>query len=245
MKKLLFILILFCSIQGFGQIKLFLPLNGNASDASGNGNNGTVSGAVSNTGRTDGGYLFDTTSDVITCASTTCDFEKTDAFSIGCWIKYGTIANGNYQYLITKTIFVSGQGWRGYRLTSYSRGTSVQFMLTIQTSDTGVKSIYTPSPYIPITVGKWYYVVATYDGSGNISGEKIFINGIQVATTNDANQAFGATIKNTGEFKVANATGALNVYAPLNGVFDDPFGALGAWSPAEIKNKYAAGVGHF
>ena len=40
MKKLLLILILFCSLQGFGQIKGYWMLNGNSNDYSGNGNNG-------------------------------------------------------------------------------------------------------------------------------------------------------------------------------------------------------------
>ena len=88
---------------GSGTTKLLLHLNGNSTDSSGNGNNGTVNGATStNSGKFGGAYNFDGSNDYITLPS----FSWIDGpFTFSAWIKRNNknrrdtivyYGNGNY-----------------------------------------------------------------------------------------------------------------------------------------------------
>ncbi|MDZ4844931.1 MAG: LamG-like jellyroll fold domain-containing protein [Chitinophagales bacterium] len=65
------------------------PFNGNANDVSGNGNNGTVSGAtptIGHDGVANSAYFFDTVNDVIQVNNTLGNFGTAD-YSFSCWFK--------------------------------------------------------------------------------------------------------------------------------------------------------------
>ncbi|BAV07198.1 gliding motility-associated C-terminal domain-containing protein [Filimonas lacunae] len=69
----------------------YYPFNGNANDASGNGNNGTVSGAVLTTDRfgvANGAYSFNGYSSYIALPFTQLfQFKPTDAYSLSVWVQ--------------------------------------------------------------------------------------------------------------------------------------------------------------
>jgi len=69
----------------------YWPFDGNAKDASGNGNHGTVNGATlvaGRDGKANGAYHFDGVDDTITVADSASLRNVTDAFSIAAWVKY-------------------------------------------------------------------------------------------------------------------------------------------------------------
>ena len=73
----------------------YFPFNGNANDASGNGHNGTVSGATLTTnrfGQTNQAYLFGGTSAYITAPFSATVFSND--FTASVWFKASDIANG-------------------------------------------------------------------------------------------------------------------------------------------------------
>ncbi len=76
----------------------YYTFSGNANDESGNGNDGSVSGAVLTTGRkgdADGAYSFNGGSDYISVADDPT-LDLTDGLTISVWIyPEGSIVNGN------------------------------------------------------------------------------------------------------------------------------------------------------
>lgn len=112
MKKIFTIAIIALSLNAFAQIssdslKAWYPFNGNANDASGNGNNGTVNGAILTTdrfGNANSAYSFDGVDDYIFVPdNSTFNFGKTD-FSFSFWLKYTTQVGGydDYSSILTK-----------------------------------------------------------------------------------------------------------------------------------------------
>ncbi|MDD5031574.1 MAG: LamG domain-containing protein [Patescibacteria group bacterium] len=89
-------------------LKLYLPMSGNASDASGNGNNGIVSGAALTTdkdGNADSAYYFDGVDDSINVGTSLFGISGDNGFTMSAWINpedvLGTraiIARGQYIY---------------------------------------------------------------------------------------------------------------------------------------------------
>lgn len=101
MKKILLTGLLFISIVGLSQdltsnLKVCMPFNGNASDVSGSGNNGTVSGATLTTdrfGNNSSAYQFNGTSNFISIANFT-NIAPTNELTISMWAKAdGTSTN--------------------------------------------------------------------------------------------------------------------------------------------------------
>lgn len=92
--------------------------NGNANDATGNGNNGTVvNGATLTTGH-DGtpnnAYFFDAVDDVIEVNSTLGNFGTSD-FTISCWIKT-TLQNNSARFISKRAACITAGSWFNFVL---------------------------------------------------------------------------------------------------------------------------------
>ncbi|MEK8015938.1 MAG: hypothetical protein VSS75_003655, partial [Candidatus Parabeggiatoa sp.] len=76
-------------------LTLYMPMNGNANDASGNGSDGVVNGATLTTdrqGNADSAYEFDGQSNDITIAdSPQVDFAQSQDFAVAFWVKVADI----------------------------------------------------------------------------------------------------------------------------------------------------------
>ncbi|MDD5031576.1 MAG: polysaccharide deacetylase family protein [Patescibacteria group bacterium] len=89
-------------------LKVYLPMAGNANDVSGNGNNGTVSGATLTTdkdGNADSAYYFDGVDDSINIGTGMFGITDADGFTISAWINpedvsgiRNIISRGQYMY---------------------------------------------------------------------------------------------------------------------------------------------------
>jgi len=149
------------SLSQTGSLIAYYPFTGNANDASGHGNNGTVSGATlvpDRNGNPNGAYFFDGSSSFIQIPnSPSLNFQN--AISINFWMKVGTfydreaypLSHGNWQNRWKISITDHGIRW------------------TVKT-DHGTKDLDSESK---LTLDSLYNVTVVYSGSDF----EIYLNG--------------------------------------------------------------------
>ncbi|MFZ4740187.1 MAG: LamG-like jellyroll fold domain-containing protein [Bacteroidales bacterium] len=178
MKKFFTILVLFFLIGMscvFAQIPTnglvgYFPFNGNANDESGNGNNGSITGATLTTDRFGLGnkaYSFNGTSDYITVLpSSTLNTANMSSFSVSMWC-YSS-SNSNYSHFLT---IMNPSANMNYDVATYSQKICFQNFNTVSTNI----MLYDVNT---IVLGQWYHVVFISDFINNIT--KLYINNLQV-----------------------------------------------------------------
>lgn len=136
-----------------------------------------------------------------------CSFERTDSFSISCWIKYST----------STATFVAKEAvstYAGYEL--YSNGGNIRFWLGNNYGTGNYIIVGTASAYGD---GNWHHVVATYDGSSTAAGCKIYIDGVSQSLSTISDN-LTASILNTASFTLGGwtyfMTGSLDEVAVYN-----------------------------
>ena len=159
----------------------YWPFDGNARDASGNGNDGTVNGATLTAGRdgsTNRAYHFDG-NDTITVADSASLRSPTNAISISVWLNPDTVV-GN-----TPLVLCKGTTKRQYGLWFYNNA-------FVEVNDSyGVTGLYVGAHLSPgLQAGVWKHIVVTWDGKTF----KAYSDGIQFAQSAaegimDANEA--------------------------------------------------------
>lgn len=150
---------------------------------------------------------------------TLCNFNSFDSFS---GFNYGPVLFGNnYDSVINNGVQlrINTSGQILIILASYNAG--VQYFLA--TSDTS------------LSLNTWYLITVTYNGSGNESGLKIYINGTQ--DTNTINFSGVVTdIYSTGSYYIGNT--------PEGGQFSGSISYFQTYGnelkPVEIYNNYLA-----
>jgi len=150
MKKLLFLsaFAIVSTISVFAQIPTsglvgYWPFSGNANDASGNGNNGTVNGATlvnDRFGNTNSAYHFDGVSQFIEVPHSNSLVINQNAISISFWIKVESFPPGNFGKIVISKQFGSGASQSGYNV--YQNG---QTQLVLQTGNGGLGYLSVPS----------------------------------------------------------------------------------------------------
>jgi len=154
-----------CSDEG---LVAYYPFNGNANDESGNGNDGTVYGAIlaaDRCGKADSAYSFDGNDYIKADATGLPTGERTTSL----WFYANTLA--------TMPVLL-GYGGDGPPGTSWwmnlnHGGTPAYFLGVHWTQSLYLKYYYTENP-----VGKWMHFAATTDPTGS----KIYLNGVEVAS---------------------------------------------------------------
>lgn len=171
-------------------IVAYYPFNGNANDESGNGHDGSVSGATSTTDRfnqPDKAYNFvynGFSSDKIQVSGTSELNFSSGGFSLSAWVKFSGLATGGYNYPIFSKHICGEQS--GYILMLYNS------KLTFWLAGSGAYNVVgTPDDY---TDNSWHQVVAVYDGAT----QYIYVDGVLknsipfiYNTFNSANWALG------------------------------------------------------
>jgi len=140
------------------------PFNGNANDESGNGNNGTVSGAtltLDRDGNSNAAYEFDGINNLITIPHAS-SFNISE-MSVSVWALKDNQAI--YNPGILSKCETNNLGW--YIITNSNQSDSVSFNGAVATSD-----YFHANSAAPI-VNEWVHIVSTY----NQGSQKIFING--------------------------------------------------------------------
>ncbi|MFA5887805.1 MAG: LamG domain-containing protein [Candidatus Nanoarchaeia archaeon] len=163
-------------------------MNNNWLDSSGYNNNGTAYGAVFTTERELGSHAgsFDGSNDHVDCGNSALfDFNLASNFSISAWVKT-TDTDG---IIVSK--MGAGPQYRGYSLMIYQ---GYLYMPLI--SDNGANNYLAvrETSTGTLTDNQWHHVAVSYDGSGQASGLKMYIDGNAIATTALSNSLTGSTL---------------------------------------------------
>jgi hypothetical protein len=167
-------------ITKFNGLVAYYPLSSDAKDYSGNGNDGVVYGNVLFEG---GAAVFDGSNHHITFSHSPA--LDSQAFTISSWVNFNNLNQNGF-------IFEKGSVNTQYSF--FSEGTNIIFR-TKPSGDYHSQTVAKST--LGITeVGRWYYLVATYDGVD----KKIFVDGVekssvywgQVVSTNSWGQRIGA-----------------------------------------------------
>ena len=163
----------------------FWPADGNATDVTGHGHNGVLSGGVTfGPGKTHQAFVLDGTSGFVNVGSLGISDTSTP-FSIVAWVypKYAMLHDGGSHTIVQQGSTASDSNAYGQFmmdfdvLTSSNPGT---IGLEIGATQDFSQLKVTQSTLIP---GKWTFVAATYDGSQTPDGMKLYINGVEQSTT--------------------------------------------------------------
>ena len=98
-------------------LKAYYQFNGNASDLSGNNNNGLVNGAIPTSDRyslSNCAYYFDGASSITVPSSSSNSSDISTGFSFACWFKLSSFYNGinnNFSPIIQKANEKGYTGW--------------------------------------------------------------------------------------------------------------------------------------
>ena len=210
--------------------KLLLHLNGNSNDASGNGNNGTDTGIFYSQadGKFNQGANFNATTDKILIANeSNFDFERTQPFTISCWIKLNT--NNALRFIVAKQ--VAGGNYTGIAFW-YNTNAVDYWRFCLELVSTPTNLISSAVNIVPV-VGKWYNIIGTYSGNSNINGVNIYVNGSPGTIVNSGNSLTGSILNNT-QVEIGNRNGAFN----FNGSIDEVIIENREWTAKEVKKYY-------
>lgn len=173
---------------------------GDATDASGNGNNLTNSLVSFVSGKLGQGASFNGV-DSILYRATSPSLEITDRITLVGWIM-PNVLSGN-QYIIDKDV-----GLYGLRISLFQKSTA--FIVNGSTPS----AVTDPSV---VSLNTWMYLASTYDKDGGTSNFKIYKNG---ALANSATKP-GAITPNNTDLSIGNKrTGGSATYA-VKGILDD------------------------
>ncbi|MEZ5940757.1 MAG: DUF1553 domain-containing protein [Planctomycetaceae bacterium] len=133
------------------------------------------------------------------------DFERTDSFSYGCWIKPNGAPTG-----APLARMDDGNSYRGFDLHIAGGVVQVHLINTWPSNAVKVRS------KDKLVADQWQHVFVTYDGSSKAAGVKIYING-EEKPWDIEQDALSDTIRTTVPFYL----GRRNPGSPYKGLIDD------------------------
>ena len=188
----------------------YYPFNGNANDESGNGYNGTVTGAVSiSSGKFDMAYSFDGSGDYIDYGNIN-NFDRTDSFTISSWVKRG--ATGIPHTIVSKRNDSAGTGYAFY-IDSANK-------LDIIFGKTNVSDSIRLNSTLTFTDSNWHHFVITYDGSSSAAGVKLYADGELLATNTDWD-TLTSSMSNSYNFRIGDVSDSGGCGCSMNGTIDE------------------------
>jgi hypothetical protein len=214
------------------------PFNGNANDASGNNNNGTVFGASLTTdrfGNANSAYSFDGSSSYIDVPNNPT-LQLSNAYTLSAWVKPNGFYSGPCQanFILAKGAQAS-EGHYNLQYGDFLDGNcgtftpaNENFASTIRKGGTEQSVFENPST-LPVTLNNWYYVVCTYDGMS----QKLFVNG-KLRASNTTAGSFG--VLNTENLFIGKSNDASGYF--VNGVIDDIKIYSGPLTDAQVFDAY-------
>ncbi len=192
----------------------YYPFNGNANDASGYGNNGTVNGATLTTdrfGNSNKAYSFDGVNDYI--RSNTTIAINTNQATYAAWVNFRSSVNDVKQILEFKL-------GAGVIFLETDNSTKIRFGMS--DGITG-STLFSPEA---LPLNSWHYVSGTYDGSV----QKLYIDGVKVAEASLSLNVLNSPI-NIGKDSEFD-------FQYIDGLIDDVRIYNRALSNAEIQSLY-------
>jgi hypothetical protein len=205
----------------------YYPFNGNANDESGNGNHGTVNGALLTTGRfgnANSAYSFDGVDDNITVPNNNEFDIQLGNGTISAWVNMRGQGEFRYNTLVSKGNTVDNFEYILFAGDEYSRDGRAAFSFYDGTNNPSAVSTTI------LAYNEWYHVAGVYNGNDVF----IYINGTLEGT--DARGAYNASPSSDplviGEWARVNRS--------YNGIIDDLAVYNRALSGNEIMEIYQA-----
>lgn len=205
----------------------------NVDDASPNNRDGTTINMEDSdwvAGKLNNCLQFDGINEYVNCGDIG-NFERTDPFSLECWIKTTDAGNA---CLLTKALW-DGSTYRGYILT-LSAGKLRVYLV----HDTGANEWIDIITNVTVNDDTYKHVVVTYDGSSLASGLTIYINGISQIVVVNKDLLGSNTILSTANFQISGRGGANELF---EGQIDEVVVYNTELSVAEVEARYNSGSG--
>lgn len=205
------------------------PLDGNATDTSGNANHGTLYGTVTSTtdrfGNSNGAFYFNGTTSYIQVPDSQT-LRPSTSFSIACWEK-NDATSFRYARIVTKEKNTGYSGANYQIITGVTGETpeaSQQPLLTMYTTE----RYGLPSPGANmVSNGEWHHICGTWDGST----ARLYYDGVLVGMT-----AFGGAMVYDSRPLMIGHSIAYNTF--FHGKIDDVRLYNRALSSAEVSQLY-------
>jgi len=219
MKRIITILLVFCSVLAFGQggspnlraITEFLKFEGNATGEK--GLSGSIVGATLTTGKVGQCYDYDGVSDYVSIPDNTIfDFEYNDSYSFSIWVFFDNITTQSRMIYSKQNNAAPFRGYNCYR--SSSSGNVQLEMINDNSPSYALVNSYTFTP----TLSTWYHFTITYDGSETNTGFNLYIDGEIKTPSATTNTLGGRTILNSEPLQVGARGG---VSAEFDGKLDE------------------------
>ena len=169
-----------------------------------NGTNWWIPDYSKNTLFSQKSFNFDGVNDYVSMGNV-LDKDGTEAFSISTWVKY---TSGGTQMIVSKQ---DGSGYGFLLHTGVFSGQKIIWYPCIASG--GNIQVRNSSA---INDGNWHHILATYDGSGDASGAKIYIDGS--LDTNIITDTFTGSSSSSGNLQISARNGTS---FPFNGSQDD------------------------
>jgi hypothetical protein len=209
-----------------------------AADHSTNGNDGTLTNgpswsyALPSSAILEPKYSidFDGTNDYISVSDDDSlsfgDGSTDSAFSISAWINADVTTNFR---IAAKGSGTSNREWL------FTLDTNSKFTLALYDLDHNnmINGRYDTA----LSSGTWYHLLATYDGNKNISGLKLYINGISVQVTNNSAGSYGGMHETSGDLTI----GSWDVSGYANGKINEVTIWNKELSSSEVTELYNSG----
>ncbi len=119
------------------------------------------------------------------------DFDRNQAFSYAAWVKVPD-GNANGAIMARMDDLHAFRGWD-----MWLQGSRVATHIINKWPENALKTVVME----PLSPNQWHHVCITYNGNGNTSGVRIYIDGVAKVTTDEAN-ALKDTIRTTVPFKI-------------------------------------------
>ena len=150
-------------------------------DLSRSGNSSKLNGPTFNSAN-GGSIVFNGTNDYVEIQNQ-IQFDQTDPFTLSSWVKS---SSGKNELIINNENIL----YTGYRL-NINVNANIEIGLRSSISDDiAIETLNS------INAGTWYHIVGTYDGTSNVSGMKIYINGVEEDTNTISNTLTSSTLSN-------------------------------------------------
>lgn len=213
-------------------------MNGNANDASGNGNNGSGTNA---TYSLDNGKLGQGVSlpgnGFINCG-TSSTLNLTSSMTISCWVKFNSLAATQMVVGKWTDTDIGGAGYQ-FVIGIFDSPANILWVCA-NTSRQNKAASY---PVSNIATGVWYNIVCTYTPSTSLI---IYLNGTQVSINTTSIPS--VLYSNSAPFEIGAARANYNLsneYNFLNGYVDEVIVENRVWTAAQVQKYYTFSKGRF
>jgi Concanavalin A-like lectin/glucanases superfamily len=208
------------------------PFNGNATDATGNGNDGTINGATLATdrfGKANSAYSFDGSSHI----TVNPDQFKNENYSFSLWVKLDNLPPDGDQ-----SCFISVGAPGGDHVVSVASSYSSLFTrgFSVGSSNIGTPAGSSNWTGSPPDLLRWYHLVYTRDKTSI----KLFVDGIQIANLgpNTLTNGTSSNYQTPTNFIIGSRVGANGFIQYTSGILDDIYIYNRAITPEEVTALY-------